>query len=185
MINRREFIQLAMAAGAAVAVPSSVEIAPVRSGGNVPNRTLYKVPYDEAFSDALIFASEARRLGAHTHAIRGDVTDLWFQDLSRKWAQSPASIAGMTTCQSLFVLALMARDARMRAVYQGDSRWPRIAANVVMSWRPEESHTRRDAKAAAGPPALPTTLCSWIIAPINREHGRSPSSSRRAVLFQS
>lgn len=120
MSTRREFIQVGVAATIAItahSLPAAAESAPVQIT-SVANGALYKVVYDSAFPAAMTFAAEAQRLGATTHGIRGDVTDLWYHDLSRQWAHAPTPIAGMTTYRSMFVLALMARDARMRLAYQ-------------------------------------------------------------------
>lgn len=178
MGNRREFLQAGVAtvtaAAAAALTPSLAtardatatgyeQTAASRLRAHAP---LYKVLYDERFPAAVQFAVEARRLGANPVAIRGDVTDLWYHDLHRRWATAPAAIAGMTTYYSMFVLDMMARDAGMRLVYQavhrpgehGDavthsrygpaqflvgqpdldsSAWPSRAASIVMSWGAE------------------------------------------------
>jgi hypothetical protein len=42
------------------------------------------------------------------HAIRGDITDLWFHDLDLRWKQGPAPIAGLTTHGPLFCLERLA-----------------------------------------------------------------------------
>lgn len=120
MSTRREFIQVGMAATVAITAhgpPAAAEPVSMRTA-SVANGALYKVVYDATFPAAMTFAAEAQRLGARTRGIRGDVTELWYHDLSRQWAQAPTPIAGMTTYQSMFVLALMARDARMRLTYQ-------------------------------------------------------------------
>lgn len=118
MSTRREFIQVGIAATTVVVAHGLSAAEPASMQASVPNGAFYKIVYDSDFPAAVAFANEARRRGASTHGIRGDVTNLWYQDLSRQWAHSPTPVAGMTTYQSMFVLAQMARDARMRLVYQ-------------------------------------------------------------------
>jgi len=80
----------------------------------------YKVVFDERFAACRAFADEAQQLGLPIHGIRGDVTNLWFNDLHARWKQGPAAIAGMTQKGALFCLDLLARDQRMRLVFLGE-----------------------------------------------------------------
>lgn len=166
MSTRREFIQIGIAATTVVATHRLPAADRASMRASVPQETFYKVVYDADFPAAVAFADEAHRRGASTHGIRGDVTDLWYRDLSRQWAHAPMPIAGMTTYQSMFVLAQMARDVRMRLVYQathrpatggavehhcygptaflnrhrlpgGDEVWARAAASTIMEWQAE------------------------------------------------
>lgn len=177
MSTRREFIQVGLAATAAVAVHSLSMAAASASmqTASIPNGAFYKVIYDSAFPAAIAFAAEAQRLGATTHAIRGDVTDLWYHDLSRRWAHMPTPIAGMTTYQSMFVLALMARDARMHLTYQathesasdGTAEHSCYGPVAFLSRHPLPETQRTDvwARAAAG------IVLQWQTEPIEIEGG--------------
>jgi hypothetical protein len=110
MTNRREILQAALAA--AVVLPSFEAVA-----GAPASMPLYKVLYDPRTSAGLTFAATAKRMGAPLHATRGDVTDVWFNELQPQWRQHRTAAAGLTDFHSLFVLDMMARDAVMRAVY--------------------------------------------------------------------
>jgi hypothetical protein len=96
-----------------------VSTAPPGLSGFAPAERFNKVLYDERAPAALAFAAEARRLGADVHAVRGDVTGVWFTALQPEWQASRISTAGLTCFKSWFVLDMMARDAGMRTVYLG------------------------------------------------------------------
>ena len=53
-------------------------------------------------------------------AIKGDITDLYFHDLSLRWNRGPTTIAGLSTKASLFCLEMLARDRGMRLAYMAD-----------------------------------------------------------------
>ena len=80
----------------------------------VATSPLYKVIFDERFPASVAFANQAQRQGLPVHAIRGDITSLWFHDLDLRWKQGPAAIAGLTDPNALFCLDLLARDKGMR-----------------------------------------------------------------------
>lgn len=80
----------------------------------------YKVIYDERYHDSVAFAGEAKKLGAAIHGIKGDVTDLWYNDLYHEWRKGPAAIMGMTTEDALFCLQILAQDQRMHVVFRVD-----------------------------------------------------------------
>jgi hypothetical protein len=110
MTNRREILQAALAAS--VVLPSLQAMA-----GASARMPLYKVLYDARRRAGVTFATAAQRLGAAVHATRGDVTGVWFDELQPEWNRQRTAVAGLTDFHSLFVLDMMARDARMRAVY--------------------------------------------------------------------
>lgn len=69
-----------------------------------------RVIFDEQFSACRAFAAEATRAGAPIQAIRGDITNLWFDDLHRRWQDGPAAVAGLTGYGALFCLEQLAWD---------------------------------------------------------------------------
>jgi hypothetical protein len=77
---------------------------------------IYRAIYDRRLASGRAFAAEAARRGWTTAAIEGDVTDLWYHDLSVRWRKGPAAIAGVTDANALFVLDHLARDAGMRVI---------------------------------------------------------------------
>ena len=114
MTTRREIIQLTIGfAAVATAAPTFSAVA-----GGTEILPLYKVVYDERLMVSRLFADEARYRGADVHSIRGEVDALWYKELYFRWKSSPVAIAGMTTYHSMFVLAMMARDVRMRVLYR-------------------------------------------------------------------
>jgi hypothetical protein len=121
MTNRREFLHLGVAALslpiAARAGMSPGIFAPGESAGAEP---LYKVFFDQRFPSSVAFASEMERRSMPAHAIRGDITDVWFNDLYYRWKQGPAAIAGLTAPGPIFCLEMLARDAGMRVALRVD-----------------------------------------------------------------
>jgi hypothetical protein len=130
MASRREFLHMGIAAltlpisarAAFGAAPESTAAKPVTDAA-IPFVPLYKVVYDTRYADSVAFGEEMTRLGANVHAIRGDITDLWYHDLYAQWKQSPAAIAGLTGPGALFCLERLAWDHRMRVVFRADHRY--------------------------------------------------------------
>ena len=119
MANRREFLQLSAATLGLMAVPVQT-LAGMNPSVAMP---FYKVIYDERFEDCLTFAREARRMGAATHAIREDITDLWYDDLRGHLSGHPGLIAGLTTASSAFLLELLGHDVFHHQVFRGEHKF--------------------------------------------------------------
>ena len=116
MANRREFLQISAATLGFMAVPAKT-LAGMNPSTPMP---FYKVIYDERFADCRIFAREARRLGAVTHGVREDITDLWYGDLRDHLSGQPGLIAGLTTATSAFLLELLGHDVFHHRVFRGE-----------------------------------------------------------------
>jgi hypothetical protein len=123
MANRREFIQ---AGAAAITAGMPVLCSLAAASSTLP---LCKVIYDERFPAARTFAGEVQRTSM-THAIRGDVHDVWYDDLYYQWKKAPAAVAGMTGYNALFLLAMFAQDVGMRVIYRAHHR-PQADGRVV------------------------------------------------------
>lgn len=142
--SRRDFIQLGVSLSALGAVP-------VCAAGRRPEA----VVFDERAISGQALARDARDRGLRAHAIRGDVTDLWFHQLEPRWRHRPMTIAGLTAHSALFCLEMLARDRGMRLVFHGPpssdllARWG--SAGVPMPFA--DGH-RTD-----------TSLSSWVLAP--------------------
>ena len=120
-MNRRQFLHAGMIIPAlpiAAGIPFRNAVAGSLRGSN-PIR-MHKLIFDERFPEGRAFAAQADRLGLSTHAIRGDVTDLWYHDLDLRWRKGPSAIAGMTTGDSLFCLERLAWDREMRVVFRAE-----------------------------------------------------------------
>jgi hypothetical protein len=121
MASRREFLQIGVAA-LAIPISARAGLKPANSGlvgGSAPT-PLYKVVFDERFPASRTFAGEVKRLGAPIYGIKGDITDLWFNDLDARWKKEPIGIAGLTAHGPLFCLERLAWDHGMRVVYRAD-----------------------------------------------------------------
>lgn len=133
MTNRREFLHIGMAALSLpiaaragispVAPPDKVQtpetLSPIETPAGEP---LYKIFFDERFAACTIFAEELKLRGRTPDPIRGDITDVWFNDLYYRWKQQPVAIAGLTAPGPIFCLEMLARDAGMRVVMRADHR---------------------------------------------------------------
>jgi hypothetical protein len=142
MTSRREFLKAGLVASA-LPVAAHAELADAFAGG--PAAPLYKVLYDTRFEVSTAFARRAEARGIPVHAMAGDMTRFWYDDLYHRWRQGPAAIAGLTAHGPLFCLERLAWEQRMRVVYR----------DAVATARPGD-----------GP--LSDVLYSWVIAPVAR-----------------
>ncbi len=116
MTSRRELLKVGLAAsalplaGAAIAAPSERPEAVA----------LYKVLYDTRFPESVAFARRVAEYGYSVHAMQGDMTRFWYDDLYHRWRQGPAAIAGLTAYGALFCLEQLAWDQRMRVVFRAE-----------------------------------------------------------------
>ena len=113
-ITRRQFVGAGAAALTVAAVPATCWLS-----SRLP--TPYRAIYDERFEDGRRFAADALSRGWITRAIRGDVTQVWFHELSVRWKRGAAPIAGVTTAQSLFVLERLSWDVGMRVTVRDNT----------------------------------------------------------------
>ena len=113
MASRREFLQAGLAASL---LPVAASAAGSASQVSNPPASYYKVIFDERFPSSVAFGEEWKTRGAAVHAIRGDITDLWFYDLDPQWKKRPVPIAGLTAHGPLFCLERLAWDRGMRVV---------------------------------------------------------------------
>jgi hypothetical protein len=151
-----------MQAGAAMAATALPGVSVVTGVGT--SLGIYKVIYDRRFAPAQRFGATAQDLNANVAAIDGDVHDLWYHDLYHRWKSAPVAIAGMTTFNPMFLLAMFAQDVGMRVIYRANhrpaangaaahelfgpmtqqrrraelddsgTRWGTAAARIVLSW---------------------------------------------------
>lgn len=121
MTNRREFLQIGVAATALPFASRAAQAAGLEPGAgeSVP---LYAVVHDTRFEDSVAFARRSARLGCRTEAISGDMTRLWYDDLYHRWKRGPAAIAGLTAYGPLFCFGELARENGMHVVFRGEHR---------------------------------------------------------------
>ena len=119
-VTRRQFMGAGAAALTATALPAALY-------PRLP--TPYRAIFDERFEAGRRFASDALGRGWVTRAIRGDVTHVWFNELSLRWKRGPAPIAGLTTASSLFVLERLSWDVRMRVTMRES-----VAGTDLVHW---------------------------------------------------
>jgi len=127
MTNRREFLQIGITATAWPLAPTAVRAAAQAPAADpLP---LYKVVYDERFAASIAFAERAAVLGLVTHAIAGDVTRLWYEELYHRWKEGPVALAGLTAHGAMFCLEHLGRDHGLRVVFRAEHKVP--AGGVV------------------------------------------------------
>ena len=113
MSNRREFLQMSLAASAlpVLAVPGLAR-------DRQQKLHTWGVVAEATSPLGLSFLPEATRLGLQVRTIHDDVTDLWYHELSVRWREAPAVLAGVTLSTSLFCLEMLARDYGMRVWFR-------------------------------------------------------------------
>ena len=122
MITRRDCLQMALTAPV---LPASLRLpsADSRTDGLSAHAhlgSLYTVLCDERFGESVAFAAEVSRRGTPVTRFRGDITDFWYRDLSRRWKADPVAIAGVTTHGPLFCLERWGWDHGLRIADQQD-----------------------------------------------------------------
>jgi hypothetical protein len=105
---------------AASALPWAASATGIGRDAAVDAVPLYKVVYDTRFAAGVEFARRASARGLSVHAIDGDMTRFWYDDLYHRWRQGPAAIAGLTAYGALFCLEQLAWDQRMRVVFRAE-----------------------------------------------------------------
>jgi hypothetical protein len=119
--NRREFLQLTLAASALPALAARNEpIGPARLAQNGPRVRVDNVIVESTSPMAIAFGNEAMRFGLEVQGITDDVTDVWYQHLAERWSRGSAVVAGLTLSTSLFCLETMANDRGMRLWFRAD-----------------------------------------------------------------
>jgi hypothetical protein len=115
MTNRRELLKAGLAA--ALPLAASATAAPSEQPEAV---ALYKILCDTRFPASVAFATRVAEHGHAVHAMQGDMTRFWYDDLYHRWRERPAAIAGLTAHGALFCLEQLARDQRMRVVFRAE-----------------------------------------------------------------
>jgi hypothetical protein len=111
--------------------------------------SLYRVLYDTRFPASVAFARRAAARGLAVHAIAGDMTRFWYDDLYHRWRKEPAAIAGLTAHGALFCLERLAWEQRMRVVYRGEH-GPAVGGCVAHHFEGPAPLTRAAVAATAG-----------------------------------
>ena len=147
MVNRRSVLKIGAAtvAGALVKMPvSGRNLSPDRA-----HIAFHRAVFDERFAECRGFAAELRSAGVCTSAIRGDVAELWYDDLRVHLRENRLRIAGLTDRAALFCLEELAREVGMRVIFRGD--------HIIDQNGDQNGHTHHT---AAGQPSLVTVTHS-------------------------
>ena len=180
-VNRRAVLKMGIAASIVPLSAATVRAAAVIPGPGIQaeqNRgntlDLYKIIYDERFSPSRRFAELSKQLGGTVAAIRGDVTDVWYNDLYFRWQEGPTAIAGLTSDSALFCLQQLARDVPMHVVYREQHKLSAGPQTFAAAAHRLAAYPRKGLQAQS-PGSLPVSgwsphdelqLVSWIIAPL-------------------
>jgi len=199
MTSRRELLQMGIAASAwplatQAARAAGFEVLGGAATASTPPLPLYKVVYDTRFAASVAFGSRAATLGAPVHAIQGDMTSLWFDDIYYRWKQGPVAIAGLTAQGPLFCFERLAWDQGLRVVFRAEhgvtehvlsgpegllaearsvlasADWAAEMATVVTRCPSGRAEIGSAAVACARGSSMPSDepLYSWVIAPAAR-----------------
>ena len=165
MTSRREILEVGLAASALSFAGAFLAAASERREAVA----LYKILYDTRFPESVAFAARAATHGQAVHAMRGDVTRFWYDDLYHRWREGPAAIAGLTAYGALFCLEQLARDQRMRVVFRAEHtvgaatgrQWAAAMADTVV----RRGRTQADAVwVDNASPVANEKLYAWVIA---------------------
>src|SRR5689334_21044998 len=97
MTSRRELLKAGLAASAMLPFATRADLAAVPAERDFAGTgSLYKVLYDTRFTASVEFARRAAARRYAVHAMAGDMTSFWYDDLYHRWRQGPAAIAGLT-----------------------------------------------------------------------------------------
>jgi hypothetical protein len=120
MPSRREFIQagLAVSISPATLVDESASPARASDGAQLARHRLAFFVCDLRLPSSVALAREAERLGITVARTCGDITDFWFDDLSRRWKKAPVAIGGLTRHGPLFCLERFGWDHGLRVVFR-------------------------------------------------------------------
>jgi hypothetical protein len=89
--------------------------------GGQPRLSLHKVLVDGGLVESVAFGEVAESNGSPIHVFaRGDISDVWYDELDLLWRERRAPIAGLTRHGPLFVLERFAWDRGMRVVFHGE-----------------------------------------------------------------
>jgi hypothetical protein len=152
--SRRIFLKCGLGACSASALIPTLSARPV-----IPYD---KAVFDERFEEARAFATQATARATPTVAIRGDVTNLFFNDLDVRWKLGPVWLIGFTTSASLFCLYLLAQDRGMQLRFCGTKPKMKAVLDVLDGALP------RDGMRMHLPSSDPSDLVLWVVAPSAR-----------------
>lgn len=119
MTSRRQFLHMGITAAAWPIVARATRAAGIDSRPGTP---LLGVVYDTRMEESIAFAERSAALGLRAHAIDGDMTRLWYDEIYHRWQQRPTALAGLTAHGPLFCFAELARDVGMRVVFRAEHR---------------------------------------------------------------
>lgn len=135
MTSRRQFLQIGITATAWPIVARAADAAGVGPRQDTP---LLGVVYDTRFAESAAFGRRSAALGLRAHAIDGDMTRLWYDEIYYQWQQRqphhwqqrhphqwqerPTALAGLTAHGPMFCFAELARDVGMRVVFRAEHR---------------------------------------------------------------
>ncbi|MGA9885727.1 MAG: hypothetical protein WBQ34_18575 [Candidatus Acidiferrales bacterium] len=180
MTNRREFLHLGVAAlSLPIAARAGMSPELFRAEQRVDAEPLYKTFFDERFFSCAVFADEMKRRALPTHAIRGDITEVWFGDLYYRWKQGsgqhgPTAIAGLTAPGPIFCLEMLARDAGMRVALRVDHR--RVGERIEHEFVVPENVLARAAGLRASGEEWPERMAE-LVAEFPAERGTAQKST--------
>lgn len=115
--SRRQFLQIGLSA---TAWPMVARAAHATGVAPHPGTPLLGVVYDTRFAESVAFGARSAALGLPAHAIAGNMTHLWYDEIYHRWQHSPTALAGLTAHGPMFCFAELARDVGMRVVFRAE-----------------------------------------------------------------
>lgn len=118
MANRREVLQIGMAAAVLPFGAGRAWGAPPVGTGHEEFISVYEALYDTRFAASRAFAERMATHGISTVAMSGDMTAFWSDNLYHRWQEGATAIAGLTARGPLFCLERLAWDYGMRVIFR-------------------------------------------------------------------
>jgi len=116
MVNRRAFIKTSLVMSTlSLAETSLADVLSKEMEKTYPTLDHFLLDQRLSSHGSLVQSLSKQRLPLLS--VNGDVTDLWTDTLAPEWKQAPATLAGITGSDVLFVLDTLARDHRMRLMH--------------------------------------------------------------------
>lgn len=120
MTNRRQFLAGGLAGSALM---TSLHVRAGALLADPAHHALGSFVFDERFEQAARLAQDLGQLGTRAYAVRGDVSEVWYDHLAPSLQAGSRAIGGLTTAGGLFVLSRLGHDAGLTLIMHG---WHRL-----------------------------------------------------------
>lgn len=114
-MNRRKFLELG-------AIVSTLPLFHFSTFASPTSARKGALVLDSRFAGLAGLTDYARTKSMPVHAITGDITQFWYEQLHGRWHEQTGVLGGITGYGAMFCLEQLARDHGKRLIYQGEHR---------------------------------------------------------------